>query len=541
MTPDRSPQIILHNGLLATASPVQDQAQAVAVENHNILAVGPDREILNLAGLQTQKIDLNGRLVVPGFIDTHIHFYEWALNRQRLNLAGLSDIEALLDRVRSAAENQSAGQWIIGQGWNETDWTERCMPTRDKLDQVAPDHPVLLWRCDLHLAAANTRALQQADISAHTPDPPEGRIERDATGQPTGILRELAINLVRKAIAPPDPEHLLQAFEAASHALHRRGVTGIHDVRLMADQDGASAWQTFQKLDREKRLDLRCWVTLPGDQLDHIIKLGFRSGFGNNHLRIGHVKFFADGGMGARTAWVIDPYLDAERGMPLVDMQTLAHDISRAHQAGLAVMVHAVGDRANRELINIFEALESLDSGQQLAVPAFPHRIEHVQMIRPEDARRLRELHLALCVTPANMLLDMNLIDLALGDRGKWTYAFRQLLDTGAPVMFSSDCPVCDPDPLLGIHAAVTRQRPDGTPEGGWHPKSCVTVGEALDAYTSTPATVHKADDLGVLAPGKKADLTVLSDDILTLPPGLLPEVQVDMTLFGGRIVHRRF
>jgi len=282
-------------------------------------------------------------------------------------------------------------------------------------------------------------------------------------------------------------------------------------------------------------------VTLPGHDLDKIIALGLRTGFGNDRLRVGHVKFFADGGMGARTAWLIDPYLDAERGMPLIDMDVLAQDIDKADCAGLSVMVHAVGDRANRELINIFEALESHRKLSGSPSPAISHRIEHVQMLRPDDADRLRNLNLALCVTPANMLLDINLIDLALGDKGKWTYALRQLMDTGAPVMFSSDCPVCDPDPLLGILAAVRRLRADGTPQGGWYPDSRVTVAEALKAYTLTPAAVHNAGDLGTIAPDKRADLVVLNKDILTIAPARLPEVCVDMTLFDGRIVHRQY
>jgi predicted amidohydrolase YtcJ len=536
-----APQIILFNGILATQSSAQPGARAVAVGNGKIMALGSDRDVLNLAGPDTEKIDLDGRLVVPGFIDSHIHFYEWALKRQGIKLDDLTCLEELLFRVREAAASQPPGQWILGQGWNETDWTKPCMPTRETLDRAAPAHPVLLWRCDLHLAAANSTALGLAGIKADTPDPPEGRIERDTTGEPTGILRELAINLVRQAVAPPDADQVTEAFEDAARALHRRGVTGIHDVRLMADRDGASAFQTFQKLDHDGRLDLRCWVTLPGHDLDNIIGLGLRTGFGNDRLRVGHIKFFSDGGMGARTAWLIDPYLDAERGMPLIDMDVLAQDIGKADHAGLSVMVHAVGDRANRELINIFKVLESRRTLSGSPSPAIAHRIEHVQMLRPEDADRLRNLNLALCVTPANMLLDMNLIDLALGEKGKWTYAFRRLMDTGAPVMFSSDCPVCDPDPLVGMHAAVTRQRADGTPRGGWYPDSRVTVAEALKAYTLTPATVHNAGNLGTIAPDKKADLVVLNRNILEIPPLQLPEVRVDMTLFDGRIVYRQY
>ena len=516
-------------------------AQAVAVGQGQVLAAGANDDILHLAGTGTEKIDLDGRLVLPGFIDTHIHFYEWALNRQGVRLDDLTCLEDLLERVRRAAVDRPTDQWIMGQGWNESDWTEPRMPTRDALDQAAPDHPVLLWRCDLHLAAANSAALKRAGIDAGTPDPPEGRIEHNPAGEPTGILRELAINLVRQAVAPPDTDQVMQAFGDATRALHRRGVTGIHDVRLMADKDGASAFQTFQALERDGRLALRSWVTLPGDRLDDIIGLGLRTGFGSDRLRVGHVKFFSDGGMGARTAWMIDPYLDAQHGMPLMEMDVLASDVRRADDAGLSVMVHAVGDRANRELVDIFEALESRRTRSSGPRPAIPHRIEHVQMIRPEDVDRLRALHLALCVTPANMVLDINLIDSAVGEKGQWTYAFRRLMDSGIPVMFSSDCPVCDPDPLVGIHAAVTRQRADGTPENGWHPQNRVTVAEAIQAYTVTPASVHQALDLGVIAPGKKADLAVLSENILVSPPSQIPHIKVDMTLFDGHIVYRQF
>ena len=540
-TNHRAPDRILFNGHMATPHYRPSGPTALAVRGGHILAVGTDQDILPLAGRDTDRIDLRGRLAVPGFVDTHIHFYEWSLKRRDLKLDDVTCLEELLERVRQAAAACPPGQWIMGQGWNETDWSTPQMPNREVLDRAAPDHPVLLWRCDLHLAAANSSALQQAAIDARTPDPPEGRIERDTRGEPTGILRELAINSVRQAVTPPDADQVVAAFKDGARALHRRGVTGIHDIRLMADRDGARAFQAFQNLDRSDGLDLRAWVTLPGNRLDDIIGLGLRTGFGNDRLRIGHVKFFADGGMGARTAWMIAPFLDAECGMPLTDMAALAADVAKAEDAGMAVMIHAVGDRANRELIDIFEGLSSRRAGAGRRPLSIPHRIEHVQMIRPEDAARLRHLGLALNVTPANMLLDMNLIDAAVGEMGRWTYAFRRLMDTGAPVMFSSDCPVCDPAPLLGMHAAVTRRRIDGSPEAGWYPASRVTVREALDAYTAVPAAVHRVGDCGVIAPGKRADLAVLSADILAQPTPWLPDVHVDMTIFDGRIVHRRF
>ncbi|MEJ2640450.1 MAG: amidohydrolase [Desulfosarcinaceae bacterium] len=537
--------LLLYNGVVATQVPDRAPAQAVALARGRILAVGTDDALLAIATAKTERIDLAGRLVVPGFIDTHIHFYEWALKRQGLRLDDVDRLETLLDRLRTAASNRPAGQWIMGQGWNETDWEVPRMPTRDLLDQAAPRHPVLLWRCDLHLAAANSAALALAGIDAHSADPPEGRIERDASGTPTGILRELAINLVREAVAAPEAAQILEAYQEATEALYRRGVTAIHDVRLMADQDGARALGAFQSLDREGRLGLRAWVTLPGERLDDLIALGLHTGFGNDRLRLGHVKFFSDGGVGARTAWMIDPFLDGKngfsRGLPLMEMDDLADRIRRADAAGLSVMVHAVGDRANRELITRFEKIEALRRRHKVPPLPIPHRIEHVQIIRPEDIARLRRLNLALCVTPGNMILDINLIDTAVGEMGRWAYAVRPLIESGAPVMFSSDCPVCDPSPLTGIHAAVTRQRDDGTPAEGWYPQNRTSVNEAIRAYTAVPAVVHQAHDLGTIAPGCKADLAILSENLLAAPPSRIPEVRVDMTVFNGRIVHRLF
>lgn len=531
------PGIVLYNGSTGN----NYSSQSIAVHNGRIVATGSNDDVMGLAGRETVRINLEGRLVLPGFTDTHIHFHEWSLKRRELQLNKITSLEELLACVDREVSVRNRRQWIIGQGWNETDWQERRMPTREILDSVAPDHPVVLWRCDLHLAVANSAALKKAGIHAGTPDPPQGRIERDVNGEPNGILRELAINLIRDVIDPPQTEQLAIAYREATDELYRLGITGIHDIRLMDDNDGGSALQTFQELDSTKQLGLRSWVTLPGHRLDDIISLGLRTGFGNDRLRLGHVKFFTDGGVGARTAWMIDPYLDADRGMALMDMADLAGEISKADAAGLSVMVHAIGDRANREVINIFESLYKQDHTGSSVKPLYPHRIEHLQVIRPDDVRRLCTLPLALGVTPANMLLDINLIDTALGDKGAWAYSFRQLMDTGLPVMFSSDCPVCDPAPLLGIYAAVTRQRQDGIPSGGWYPESRVTVSEAVRAYTSVPAMVHGAKDQGSIAVNSRADLTVFNRDFLSNPAEDILKSQVDMTIFDGEIVYRNF
>lgn len=530
--------LILYNGVVCTQDRRRPRATALALAGRRIVAVGDDDRIVPLAGRDTERIDLRGGSVLPGMTDTHCHFYEWALQRSRLDLSEADSLEAMHRQVSVAAAALPAGKWLLGQGWNEGQWAERRMPDREALDAAAPEHPVVLWRCDMHLASANSKALAAAGIDANTPDPPEGRIGRDRSGRPTGILRELAINLVRDRIPPPSEAEIDQALADAVAAAHRVGLTGIHDIRLMNDADGARALRAFGRLRQDGRLDLRCTVALPGERLEEAVALGLRTGFGDDRLRIGHVKFFADGGIGARTAWMREPFLDAGSGMALTPPDELAAAARRAEAAGLSVMIHAIGDRAVQEVITLFAALKQQ---RRAAPPPLAHRIEHVQTIHPDDLPRLAALDVAVCLTPENLVLDINTVNAALGDRGRRAYALRDIFDTGVPVMFSSDSPVCTIDPLEGMRAAVTRTRPDGTPDGGWYPRSRVSLAEAVTAYTRVPAEVHgRGPELGVLAPGCLADLVVYDRDLFAMAPADLTQARVDLTVFDGRVVYRR-
>jgi predicted amidohydrolase YtcJ len=533
----------LVNGNLWTQDPKQPRIHAVAVANGHILAVGDDDDMKSLARSGTKIINLGDRLGLPGMIDSHFHYYDWALGRQQLELADVKVFQELMDRVALAAHETSPGNWIVGQGWNESDWPENRMPTRDDLDTVAPAHPVALWRCDLHLAAVNSLALERAGIDEKTPDPPEGVIAKDASGRPNGILRELAPNLIKAVIPSPRGEALTEIMRDGIRFLHSLGLTGICDARLMGGVEGAPAFKAWQCLNERRELDLRCWSCIPGERIDEAIALGLRTGLGNDRLRIGHLKYFADGGMGARTAWMLEPYLDAECGMPLFQMDELTEVVMKADQAGLAVMIHAIGDRANREVVTVFEHLEkarAMSEKDAYIPPAVPHRIEHTQMIRSEDIKRLSRLGVAACVQPHNMILDINMIDESVGPRGRWTYAYRDMLDAGVHVIFSSDSPVCDPSPLVGIHALVTRQRRDGTPEGGWYPEQRITVEEAVRGYTLSPAmTFGWQQELGSITPGKRADLVILDRDIFDIDPMEILDTKVDLTVFDGQIVYR--
>ncbi|MBS3783168.1 MAG: amidohydrolase, partial [Anaerolineae bacterium] len=415
--------------------------------------------------------------------------------------------------------------------------------TRADLDDVAPDHPVILWRNDLHLAVVNALALEKAGITAETADPTEGVISRDDAGNPTGILRELAINLVTDVIPPPTEKETVDAMREGFGILHRLGVTGVHDYRIMGGADGPPAFRAYQRLQAADELALRMWMHIPGERLDEAIALGLRTGMGDDCLRVGHVKLFSDGGQGARTAWMLEPYEDTgECGMPLTPMDEIAGAVERADRAGLAVAIHAIGDRANRALIGVFERILGSRRKAETTSPIAPHRIEHVQMIRPDDVTRLAELDVVASVQPIHCPDDIPMVEKSVGSRGRFAYPFRDMQEAGVSMAFGSDCPVASPNPMFGIHAAVTRQTRDGAPPGGWYPEQRLTVADAVWGFTMGTALVSGQEGrLGSITPGKLADLIVLDRDILALEetaPMEIAQTQVVMTVFDGRVVH---
>jgi len=536
-------ELFLINGKLHTQDERYPEATAVAIQGNRFRAVGSDERIRSLAGSDARVIDLEGRLVLPGLTDAHVHYYDWSLGLRRLPLAETESLADVKRRVARRAQGIPPGEWILGQGWNESRWPTPRMPDRGDLDGAAPEHPVILWRNDLHLAAVNSEALRRAGITADTEDPPEGVINRDEHGQPTGVLRELAINLVTDVIPPPTEEETVDAMREGFTILHRLGVTGVHDYRIMGGADGVPAFRAYQRLQEADELDLRMWMHIPGERLDEAIALGLRTGVGDDRLRVGHVKLFSDGGQGARTAWMLEPYEDTgDSGMPLTPMDEIARAIERADRAGLAVAVHAIGDRANRELIGVFEQIEGSASPAETAPPTAPHRIEHVQMIQPEDVVRLAQLNVVASVQPIHCPDDIPMVERSVGARGRIAYPFRDMTDAGVTLALGSDCPVANPNPMFGIHAAVTRQTRDGSPPGGWYPRQRLTAAEAVWGFTMGPALVSGREaDLGSITPGKLADLVVLDRDLLALEetaPAEIAETQVALTIFDGRVVY---
>jgi hypothetical protein len=524
------PNLILFNANIYTHPP----ATAIAWRNRRILAVGDDDAIKALAQPHTRQIDLAGRLALPGLTDAHFHFYNWALGRHNLQLVGAQSLTEVLARLKERVLVTEPGRWVKGYGWNESEWPRPAIPSRQDLDAVTTEHPVILWRSDLHLAVANSLALQLAGLGANTPDPPSGVIERDVRGQPTGVLKELAIELVRQKIPSPSEEEGYQALLEGLPILHKMGLTGLHDQCLMGGTERDQALRAYQQLHRQGQLKLRVSANIHYTQLSHAIELGLKSSFGDDCLRLGFVKLFADGSMGAHTAWMLEPYQDGGLGMPAMPVAEIVNVIRQAEQHGWAVSIHAIGDRANRELLDIFETMSDLTSRAGM-----PHRIEHVQLLHPVDIPRLARLGLTASVQPVHLLDDMVLVDKIWGERGQYAYAFRSLLQAGTVLAFGSDCPVADPNPWLGIHAAVNRRKPSGQPEGGWYPEQCLTVAEAVWGYTLANATaIGQHERLGSLVPGKLADLIVLDRDIFNIDPLALAETQVLMTIFDGEIVY---
>ncbi len=533
------PDLILYNGKLHTQDPQIPQASAIAMKDGKILAVGDDADIQALATSDTKTVNLEGRRVLPGLTDSHIHFYEWALFLQGLTLEDATSLNEVLTRVKEAVTQAEPGTWIVGQGWNQDRWPDPKLPTRFDLDKVAPDNPVILWRTDLHLAWVNSVALETAGITTATPDPDMGVIDRDEAGQPTGVLRELAINLVRDVMPPHTDEQTDEAMRRAMTKLHQLGLIGVHDFRIMGGEDGPPALRAWQRLRAADELELRAWVLIPGELLDEAITLGLQTGFGDDFLRIGPAKFFSDGATGPRTAWMLESFEDAGTGLPLTPMSQMAEAISKAHKAGISTAIHAIGDRAVRELLDVYtEVTGTQEAGTK---PRIPHRIEHVQHSHLDDLKRLGPLGLIASVQPLHLTDDMQMVDKACGSRARWAYAFRDLLDADTVLALGSDCPVASPNPFWGIHAAVTRQKRDGTPEGGWYPSQKLSLAEAVWGYTmgAAIATGQEAAQ-GSLTQGKLADIIVLDQDIFEIPPEKIHTTEVVMTVFDGRIVYRQ-
>ena len=522
---------LLHNAHIHTQNPAQPAASALVVDRERILAVG-EADDLSAIYPGAEKQDLQGRVIVPGLTDAHLHLKHYSLALQKIDCE-VDTKDECLRRVAERVKQSKPGEWILGHGWNQNVWP-KGWPTASELDAVSPNHPVYLTAKSLHAAWANTRTLQLAGITAQTPDPQNGQIQRDHQRHATGILLETAMELVGHVIPEPSSAEIAEAIEKAQPILWKMGLTGVHDF------DRRDSFMALQVLHAQRRLKLRVLKNIPVELLDEAHALGLRGGFGDDMLRIGNVKVFMDGALGPHTAAMFQPYMGEEqnRGILNMDGEELFEHGRKAAQVGLGLTVHAIGDRANHEVLNAYQQLRNYENENHL--PALRHRIEHVQVIHPDDAGRLGKLNIVASMQPIHATSDMLMADQFWGpERSRLAYAMKTQLDFGAPLALGSDAPVESPNPFWGLYAAVARRRADGSPSAeGWYPEQKLTMAQAFAGYTLGAAyAAYMEDRLGRLAPGFLADLVVLEKDPFTCDPRDLLALESSATMIAGEWV----
>jgi len=534
--------LILTHGKIWTENPQQPEAEAVAIFGTRILAVGSSTEMMKLADTDTRVIDLDGRRVVPGFNDAHVHFIDGCLSLRAVDGIHTKTPEEFRDRVAAFAHTLPKGEWISDGSWDHENWPGTKLPTHQLLDAVTPDNPVALTRLDGHMLLANAKAMQIAGINKDTPDVPGGVIVRDAEGNPTGIFKDAAENLIESHIPSPSPERLRQALSDGLRYAAEHGVTSAQEMANDARQTLDGNMRVYEEALRQGKLTVRI-AQFPGLYTWHNqAALGIEAGFGGDVLRLGGLKAFADGSLGSTTAWFFAPYVDSPNTSGIAS-DTLIHPdemyaaMKAADAAHLQLAIHAIGDRANHTILDMYERLEKEN-------PAWNRRlrIEHAQHLTADDIPRFAQLHVIASMQPYHAIDDGRWAEKRLGpERLKTSYAWRSLLDSGAVLAFGSDWPVAPMDPLMGIYAATTRRTLDGKNPGGWIPAQKITVAEAVHAYTMGAAYAEYQENLkGSIEPGKLADFVVLTDDIFHEDPVLIEKTRVEMTIFGGKVIYDR-
>ncbi len=534
MSAGMAADIIVVNAKVRTMDPAKPLAEAVAITANRITDVGSSAEISQLAGPRTQVIDAGGRLVLPGFNDSHVHFVSGGFHISGIHLRDAKTPQEFAARIGEFAKTQPKGRWITGGEWDHEAWPGAPLPTKDLIDPVTPNTAVFVSRLDGHMALANSLALKLAGVTADTKDPPGGTIVRDSrTGQPTGILKDAAMSLVFQKIPASTRAEKLDAAKAASEHAASVGVTSVQDMSAGADVG------VYQELLERGELKTRIYAVAPLPAWERLANTGVRAAFGDPMLRVGGLKGFSDGSLGSSTAWFFDAYESSPDnfGLPADEMfpeGAMLERIKGADRAGLQVMVHAIGDRANDAMLSIFEQVTRANGNRDRRF-----RIEHAQHLRLGDIPRFARAHVVASMQPYHAADDGRWAEKRIGrKRLRGTYAFRSLLDAGVMLAFGSDWTVAPLDPLQGIAAAVTRQTLDGKNPNGWIPEQKITVEEAMRAYTVGSAYAEFAEkSKGTITPGKLADLVMLSQDIFQIPPDQISRAKVLWTIMDGRVV----
>ena len=527
--------LIIVNGNIHTMERSRPLAEAIAIHGNRIIAVGSNDEIKKLAGANTRVIDAKGQLVLPGFNDAHVHFMSGGFQLSSVDLRDANTPQEFAERIRDFAAKLPKGRWITGGDWDHERWPGAKLPTRELIDRYTPDTPVFVNRLDGHMALANSLALKLAGVTRETKDPDGGIIVRDPNpGEPTGVLKDAAQSFVWKVIPAASFEEKLAAARAATNHAASLGVTSVQDMSAGVD---VGVYQTL--LDRGE-LKTRVYAVWPLPSWDRLARTGVRAHFGSAMLRTGGLKGFADGSLGSTTALFFKPYNDAPdtRGIPGPEMfpeGAMLERVRGADRAGLQVIIHAIGDRANDNILSIYEQVEKEDGDRDRRF-----RIEHAQHLRPQDIPRFARDKVIASMQPYHAIDDGRWAEKRIGhERAKTTYAFRSLLDSGAALAFGTDWTVAPLDPMLSLYAAVTRRTLDGKNPNGWIPEQKISLEEAIRAYTIGSAYAEfQENEKGTIVPGKLADIVILSRDIFQIDPIDIEKVKVVMTIMNGRVVY---
>jgi predicted amidohydrolase YtcJ len=526
--------LLLTNGKIWTENPDQREADAVAISGNRIVAVGANADILKLKQQDTQVVDLNGKRVLPGFNDAHVHFFSGGSSLAGPQLRYSKSEEEFRATLAVFAEHAPKGQWITGGNWDHENWTPARLPTRQLIDDSTKDWPVFVNRLDGHMSLANSLALKIARVDKNTKDVPGGVIVRDAEGNPTGILKDAAQELVERVIPAPSEVQIRTAIKAAQTYANSQGVTSVQDMSASPD-----IFRAYQTMLRNGELTVRISGHQPLTSWRRLANVGLLADFGNEYLHIGGLKGFADGSLGSTTALFFKPYLDAPNtsgiaSAELVNPEKMWENIEHGDAAGLQIAIHAIGDKANNTILAMYERLEREHGERDRRL-----RIEHAQHLLLSDIPRFARLHVIASMQPYHCIDDGRWAEKRIGpERAKTTYAFRSLLDSGATLAFGSDWDVAPMNALMGIYGAVTRRTLDGRHRDGWVPEQKISVEEAVHAYTMGSAYASFEEKIkGSIEPGKLADIVVLSDDMFSIDPVKIADTKVWMTIFDGRIV----
>ncbi|MGW5669689.1 amidohydrolase [Micromonospora sp. NPDC003776] len=517
---------VYRNAAIHTGDSGNPLAEAMAVDGDRLLAVGGESEVRAAAGHGAELIDLVGAAVLPGLYDAHIHTAQYAQSLGAVDLRGARGLDEALSMVAAHAARLAPGDWLFGGRWNSNTWDPPAQPDRYALDSVCPELPVALPSVDGHTVWANSAALRLVGIDASTPDPIGGEIVRDASGEPTGILREAASDPLRDLMVSSDLRDLLRNGQEELLAL---GLTSVHDI------DGEDCRAAYLALRDSGELKLRVHKAIPMVHLEAAIAEGRRTGQGDDWVRTGPVKIFSDGALGSHTCHMSRSFAGEHGnvGIAVTPYEDLVKLFAKAAGAGIAVATHAIGDRANGQVIDAYETLGR--------TPGLRHRIEHAQHLRPADLSRMATLGVVASMQPVHCTSDIDLVDSLLAGHDLASYAWRGMLDAGVALAFGSDAPVESPDPFAALYAAVTRARPDGTPTGGWQPEQRLSMAEALSAHTLGAAyAAGEEDRKGILAPGKLADFIAVDTDPYLESPEAVLHTKVLTTVVGGEVRWRR-